>query len=93
MVANAMNFMMPPDSNWEYIANLTEDETWNPEEMRRYFVELERVVYLDSENPDHGHDGYITVSPPPLLLTIIAAAYTAARQTETTSHMLQAAPA
>jgi choline dehydrogenase len=64
MVANAMNFMMPPDSNWEYIAELTGDDAWRPEEMRRYFEELERAVYLDPEsNPDHGYDGYITVRP------------------------------
>lgn len=62
MVANAMNFMMPPDSNWEYIAELTRDDSWAPEEMRQYFVELERAVYLEPGEPEHGYDGYITVS-------------------------------
>ena len=64
MVANAMNFMMPPDSNWEYIAESTGDDSWAPQEMRKYFVELERAVYLDGDEPDHGFDGYITVSQP-----------------------------
>jgi choline dehydrogenase-like flavoprotein len=61
MVANAMNFMMPPDSNWEYIAELTGDDSWNPQQMREYFIELERNVYLEPGSPEHGFDGYITV--------------------------------
>jgi choline dehydrogenase len=61
MVANAMNFMMPPDSLWEYITDLTDDSTWSPDKMRGYFEELERVVYLEND-PNHGYDGYITVS-------------------------------
>jgi hypothetical protein len=74
MVANAMNFMMPPDSNWEYIVNLTGDETWHPEEMRRYFTELERVVYLEEgSDPTHGYDGYITVGLLVLFLTFTIA--------------------
>lgn len=64
MAANAMNFMMPPDSLWEYMANLTDDESWRSDEMRQYFIEVERAVYLEPGDPSHGYDGWISVSLP-----------------------------
>jgi choline dehydrogenase len=39
---NAMIFVYPHDADWQFIADLTGDDSWGPERMRRYFQKLER---------------------------------------------------
>ncbi|TRX91714.1 hypothetical protein FHL15_007496 [Xylaria flabelliformis] len=58
--ANAMNFILPPDNNWEYIAELTGDDSWRAQNMRDYFIQLERNLYTNGEEPGHGYNGYIS---------------------------------
>lgn len=60
---NAMNFALPPDNDWRVIAELTGDDSWMPENMREYFMELERNEYLPGGAPGHGYDGYVSVCP------------------------------
>ncbi|RFU75444.1 glucose-methanol-choline oxidoreductase [Trichoderma arundinaceum] len=59
---NAMNMALPPDNDWLHIAELTGDRSWRPENMRKYFEELERNEYLDSVQPGHGYRGYVSTS-------------------------------
>lgn len=59
---NAMNFALPPDEDWMHIAQLTGDNSWQPQNMRKYFQELEKNEYLPRRVPGHGYDGYIAVS-------------------------------
>ncbi|KAF2159404.1 hypothetical protein M409DRAFT_30154 [Zasmidium cellare ATCC 36951] len=54
---NGMNWALPPDNDWRYIATLTNDDSWRPEQMRQYFMELERNEYLPEGIPGHGYDG------------------------------------
>ncbi|KAH7118583.1 hypothetical protein B0J13DRAFT_599741 [Dactylonectria estremocensis] len=56
---NAMNFALPPDSDWDDIAELTGDETWNAENMRRYYIEVEKCTYVPEGTAGHGFDGYV----------------------------------
>jgi choline dehydrogenase len=42
---NAMIFVYPHNADWDYIADLTGDESWRPERMRRYFELLENCQY------------------------------------------------
>lgn len=63
---NGMNWALPPDNDWRYIANLTDDESWRPEQMKQYFMELERNEYLPEDVPGHGYDGYVAVCRPSL---------------------------
>lgn len=58
---NAMNLALPPDNDWRFIAELTGDNSWQPSQMRKYFVELERNGYLPPGMPGHGYNGYIEV--------------------------------
>ncbi|KAL1656399.1 hypothetical protein SLS61_000862 [Didymella pomorum] len=44
---NAMNFAWAPDNEWDYIADLTGDESWGHENMRRYLTELENCTLMD----------------------------------------------
>lgn len=58
---NAMNFAWAPDNEWDYIANLTGDQSWNHENMRRHLVDLENCTYVPHETPGHGYEGFIQV--------------------------------
>jgi choline dehydrogenase len=42
---NAMITVIPQDSDWNYIANVTGDQSWRAERMRPYFERLERCHY------------------------------------------------
>lgn len=61
-----MNFIWSPDNEWDYIANLTGDETWGHEHMRRHLMNLENCTYVPEGTPGHGFDGYLVVSNPAL---------------------------
>lgn len=43
---NAMITVYPHNSDWDYIAKLTGDESWSSDNMRRYFERLERCSYI-----------------------------------------------
>ncbi|KAI9150571.1 Oxygen-dependent choline dehydrogenase 4 [Paramyrothecium foliicola] len=59
---NAMNFAWAPDNEWDYIAELTGDKSWNHKEMRRHLIALENCTYVPRGTPGHGFDGYIQSS-------------------------------
>lgn len=59
---NAMNFALPPDNDWEAIANLTGDPSWKASNMRHYFEQIEKCNYLPTGTKGHGFDGWLNVS-------------------------------
>jgi choline dehydrogenase len=59
---NAMNIGPPPDHEWDYIANITGDDSFRGVAMRKYFQQLENCNYLPEGTEGHGFDGPITVS-------------------------------
>ncbi|QNI30187.1 GMC family oxidoreductase [Alloacidobacterium dinghuense] len=65
---NAMIFVYPHDDDWDGIAELTGDNSWNSENMRRYFERLENCHHREPErllaqigmNPSrHGWHGWL----------------------------------
>ncbi|KAH7382389.1 hypothetical protein DE146DRAFT_770349 [Phaeosphaeria sp. MPI-PUGE-AT-0046c] len=66
---NAMNFIWAPDNEWDYIANLTGDDSWSHEHMRRHLMALENCTYTPVGTPGHGHDGYLESSMMDPILT------------------------
>ncbi|KAL7756411.1 hypothetical protein ACKLNR_013404 [Fusarium oxysporum f. sp. zingiberi] len=56
---NAMNFALPPDNDWDAIAELTGDESWRFHKMRELFIEIENCTYAPEGTPGHGFDGFI----------------------------------
>lgn len=62
---NAMNLALPPDRDWDAIAELTGDETWRATSMRTYFERIENNDYLgnsnESDHEGHGFDGWLHV--------------------------------
>jgi choline dehydrogenase len=67
---NAMIFVYPHNADWDGIASLTGDASWNADAMRRYFERLENCHHRKLErwlakvgpNPSrHGWDGWLQV--------------------------------
>lgn len=49
------------DTDWNYIAELTGDDSWRADKMREHLVSLENATYApDSKN--HGHSGYLAIT-------------------------------
>jgi len=71
---NAMITVYGHNSDWDEIARLTGDHSWDSENMRRYFQKVERCQYVErpgdaGENPGrHGFDGWLAVETPDLEL-------------------------
>ncbi len=72
---NAMIFIYPHNEDWQAIADLTNDPSWRPERMRRYFERLERCSYRPDQrflnffgiNPSrHGFGGWLSAELPRL---------------------------
>ncbi len=59
---NAMIALYPDNGDWDAIAELTGDKSWNSSSMRDYFERLERVRYAEPQpgNPErHGYKGWL----------------------------------
>lgn len=65
---HAMITVYPHASDWDYIADITGDESWRATAMRRYFEILERCLYIDqkktSEAAGHGFKGWLSTTLP-----------------------------
>ncbi|APA14225.1 hypothetical protein SS1G_11988 [Sclerotinia sclerotiorum 1980 UF-70] len=59
---NAMITIYPHESDWQYIADLTGDDSWAPDNMRTYFEKMEHCDYLPEDTPGHGFDGWFHTS-------------------------------
>ncbi|TLD28605.1 hypothetical protein PspLS_04265 [Pyricularia sp. CBS 133598] len=55
---NAMCTWLPSDGDWDYHANVTGDDSWRAENMRKLFERMEKNNYLTRGTPGHGFDGY-----------------------------------
>ncbi|KAM7183064.1 hypothetical protein V8F33_013822 [Rhypophila sp. PSN 637] len=56
---NAMGTVLPSESDWQNIVDLTGDSTWDPAHMRDIFRKIERNHHLPPGTPGHGFDGYL----------------------------------
>lgn len=74
---NAMITIYGHNSDWDAIAELTNDASWGSASMRRYFQKVERCQYLerpqnpvdDLENPGRrGFDGWLSTEAPDMAL-------------------------
>ncbi|KAI9643497.1 hypothetical protein NHQ30_008116 [Ciborinia camelliae] len=59
---NALISIYPHESDWQYIADLTGDNSWSPDNMRTYFEKMEKCDYLPEDTPGHGFDGWFHIS-------------------------------
>ncbi|GAB0133248.1 hypothetical protein EsDP_00001660 [Epichloe bromicola] len=63
---NALVAIYPHRSDFQYLASLTGDASWAPDNMRKYFVRLENNKYLLPSAKGHGYDGWLDTSRAPL---------------------------
>ncbi|KAK3357910.1 hypothetical protein B0T25DRAFT_450201 [Lasiosphaeria hispida] len=55
---NAMVCWLPPDSDWNYHANVTGDDSWKAENMHKIFTKIEKNNYAAKPATNHGFDGF-----------------------------------
>jgi len=67
---NALVFVYPDRSDFQYIADLTGDKSWGPDNMRKYMVKMEDNSYLPPIVPGHGYNGWLGTSVAPLSIAI-----------------------
>ncbi|KAL2255661.1 hypothetical protein VTK26DRAFT_2934 [Humicola hyalothermophila] len=60
----------PHKSDFEYMAKLTGDSSWSPENMRKYFVKMEKKQYSTGLSKGHGKDGWFTTELTPLTIPL-----------------------
>ena len=69
---HAMITVYGHNSDWQHIADLTGDASWQPDKMRTYFERMERCGYVKrpgqgAANPTrHGWDGWLSTTGPDL---------------------------
>ncbi|KAI1775942.1 choline dehydrogenase [Hypoxylon cercidicola] len=67
---NALIAVYPHRSDFEYIATLTGDASWSPDNMRTYFEKMENNHYLLPGADGHGNDGWLTTETAPLSIPL-----------------------
>ncbi|CEI70340.1 hypothetical protein FVEN_g1144 [Fusarium venenatum] len=67
---NALIAVYPHQSDFEYIASLTGDDSWSAENMRKYFVKAEDNNHLLPGQPGHGYDGWLSTENAPLSIPL-----------------------
>ncbi|KAH6970660.1 hypothetical protein BKA56DRAFT_559070 [Ilyonectria sp. MPI-CAGE-AT-0026] len=67
---NALIAVYPHQSDFEYIASLTGDDSWSAENMRKYFVKAEENRYLAAGAEGHGYDGWLSTETAPLSIPL-----------------------
>ncbi|KAG8158258.1 hypothetical protein KVR01_012019 [Diaporthe batatas] len=67
---NALVTILPQDNDWEYIAQITGDDTWGADNMREYYKKLEKCHYLPGglDSQSHGYDGWLETQTTPAIL-------------------------
>ncbi|KAI1385916.1 GMC oxidoreductase [Hypoxylon trugodes] len=56
---NAAVLHLPSDDNWNYIADITGDDSWRASEMKKIFEEIENNHYLENGTAGHGFSGWL----------------------------------
>ncbi len=65
---NAMITVYPHNSDWDKIAEITQDSSWQSDNMRKYFERLEQCRYIErpqsieDNKSRHGFDGWLSTS-------------------------------
>ncbi|KAJ5480375.1 hypothetical protein N7530_005884 [Penicillium desertorum] len=63
---NALVTVYPHDSDFDYLATLTGDASWSPDNMRKYMERMENNRYLLPLLQGHGYDGWLSTETAPL---------------------------
>ncbi|KAK8043727.1 GMC oxidoreductase [Apiospora phragmitis] len=61
-IINAGGVHLPADSDWDFIKDITGDDSWSAAHMRQLFEKMEKNTYLAAGTPGHGTEGYLEVT-------------------------------
>jgi choline dehydrogenase len=67
---NALVTIYPDRDDFQYLADLTGDDSWSPSNMRNYFKKMENNGYLQFDLAGHGYNGWFGDSVAPLDLAL-----------------------
>lgn len=67
---NALVAVYPDRDDFQHIADLTGDSSWEPDNMRKYFVKIENISYAVPSLAGHGTDGWLGTSVAPVNLAL-----------------------
>ncbi|KAI1400979.1 GMC oxidoreductase [Hypoxylon fuscum] len=67
---NALITVLPNENDWNYIASITGDSSWESGNMRKYFERLESTHYLPNSITGHGFSGWLQTQLTPLILVV-----------------------
>jgi choline dehydrogenase len=67
---NALITILPYNSDWQNIQQITGDDSWAPNNMRKYYERLEKSRYLPSSIAGHGFNGWLETSLTDLTLIV-----------------------
>ncbi|KAF4441841.1 choline dehydrogenase [Fusarium austroafricanum] len=67
---NALIAVYPHQSDFEYIAKLTGDDSWSAKNMRKYWVKAEDNRYRPAGEAGHGYDGWLSTETAPLSIPL-----------------------
>ncbi|KAI9167845.1 Oxygen-dependent choline dehydrogenase [Paramyrothecium foliicola] len=67
---NALVTIYPYDSDFDYIAQLTGDEGWKADAMRKHWIKAEDNTHLLPITPGHGYKGWLGVDTASLTLPL-----------------------
>ncbi|WZH42281.1 Choline dehydrogenase [Fusarium acuminatum] len=67
---NALIAVYPHQSDFEYIASLTGDDSWSAENMRKYFVKAEDNNHRPAGEEGHGYNGWLSTETAPLSIPL-----------------------
>ncbi|KAF2263880.1 alcohol oxidase [Lojkania enalia] len=70
--------MNPDDLDWNYIADITGDDSWSPKNMRKYLIRLEKIHYNSTYT--HGTTGWLD-------MTMLDPGYTTSADSRTLSQL------
>lgn len=59
---HAQIMVYPHASDWQNIADITGDDSWEPNKMREYFKKLEKAQYVNAITGGHGFKGWMATS-------------------------------
>ncbi|KAF4630081.1 hypothetical protein G7Y89_g8062 [Cudoniella acicularis] len=59
---NALCAALPSNSDWDYVADITSDDSWTATNMRQYFIKLENDHVVPVGTPGHGFDGFLDIT-------------------------------
>ncbi|KAG4421748.1 hypothetical protein IFR04_005124 [Cadophora malorum] len=59
---NVQCAVLPAERDWNEIVEITGDDSWSAENMRKYFVQLENDHTVPRGTPGHGFNGFLDIS-------------------------------